>query len=316
MTKTNYKKALIVSCLLSANAAAGVINFNENVTLGDILNQQNPTINGGFDISSVLSDYNNEDVTILDAALNLYGYSNLNTSTSINYEQYQKTSSYNRRVNRGYTVYTTQHVTQGYKETYKCGFLGWSNCSRWVDTSYTYQLPHYVDTSYYVTDSNYQRDVTTNVEDLVKDEMMLSLAGQDFFASALNSTITLAKVNSQVQRFGGGFSARRTNITDYYLNTETYFGDLKLELDISNILAETLSIGDTTLDWDVFASLGQFNLNSISLDINYNKVQRAPLITTNSVHNTAVSVPEPVTLFLLGAGLGIGALSRKNKNKS
>ncbi len=286
MSEINKKLLCVIGAgLISAPASAGVISFNETQSLDELLNSQNPQLQGAFDLSAVLAQVsnNNEEITGIEAMISAYGYSDVeNNYETTDYSPYEVTSTVNR------------NTSYSYSYSYSCG---WSTCRGYSYVNRT------------ATDRNYDRDVVTSIEDQIADEMSLVVAGTGYTDVVELFESTVDGVRQQTSQSGYWSSGYNRYYDNHSTEYSQFFGDLALEIDVSTMLMDELNTNNGLLDWTVDASVGQFNLYDISLDITFT--------TAKNLVQDSVSVPEPTSIALLGLGLaGIGLRRRNKANKA
>jgi len=265
-----------VALLAASASAADALTITQTINVNSLLTQGGGTATGQFDITSLLippASFN-QPYDVVSATITAYGYSAPNaTAVTGDYGSYNQTG-------------TTSHIVY-YSYSYGCG---WSTC-------YGYG-------SYYVTDYIYQRDRTQTNLDNVADTMQLTAGGDTFGGSA--STHDTSFVSSSTVYDGYGYNG--TNYSYYYSYTavvnDILYGNLAAGGALSATAVSDLA-QDGKLSFAVGASLGQFTLQSLQLDVTVNE----------NPPQADVSVPEPVPAGPMSAGLLLLMLYRRIAGK-
>ena len=149
----------------------------------------------------------------------------------------------------------------------------------------------------YGTDAYYSRTKTTTERDDIVDEMLLQLGTDTYTAQASNSlnrniSTGTRQVSSTTNSTGGtNRSSERTFLNQGYNN----YGNVELNIDVTDFLMDSLDGNLSILPWEVSASVGQFDFQLAQL--------------------TVTAVPIPAAVWLFGSAfVGLIGISRRKIN--
>lgn len=261
-----------VALLIASAAAAQALTVTQTINLNAGLTQGGGTATGQFDITGLLAPPSSfiQPYDVVSATISAYGYSApATTQVTGAYSTYSLTNSY---------TYTNYY-------SYSCG---------WFSTCYG---------SYDVTNRTYQRSQTNTNLDNVADTMQLTAGGDQFSGAVTSHDTSIVSASTQ----SDGSSANNLNGTDYYY---TYYSV------VNDILSGALSAGGTLsataladlaqdglLPFSVDASIGQFTLQSVTLDVTLN------------ANGAQSDIPEPEPVAPMSAGLLLLMLYRRLTRK-
>ncbi|MFW5426780.1 MAG: hypothetical protein ACKE8G_02890 [Methylophagaceae bacterium] len=285
MSIFSNKFLIIIALFISTTAGAATVttNYNSAVSIGDTLNtfSASSQSNGSFDISSILSDYTNfSGFTINSAVISASAYS---------------TADSRLQIVRGPapTTFTTTYrdTSYGYYVDEPCGWGG--TCSKLVRVSRT------------ARDTHFSRDVDYITSDQVVDKMNLHIGGSVFSETVESTYNQHYGATRQVGRTGSWAYGYSYEYEDPRYITDISAGSINLQQNIAHLLNNALSSNLSVLDWTIFATVGQFDLRTIRLAVDY---------SYDSAANVS-AVPLPAAAFMFGpALLGFLGLRRKVKN--
>jgi hypothetical protein len=281
---TSIRKYLILFIVgfftITAEAATITTSYNDSINFTDTLNSTNPSVNGSFDISSILTHYNDSGFTINSAMITASAYSTAETSQEI------------IRGPLSSPVISYRDTSYGYIETYSCGPWGSQTCSRPVTISRT------------ARDVDYNRDIDHISADRVIDEMELQIGGVNL-SETVQRNYTASPPSTTLAYRTGSFARGYTSEyeTHRYIN-DIWAGNIILQQAITPLLNDALSSGLSALDWNLLATVGHISLRYLRLDVNY---------SYNSTNVNAV--PLPAAIWLFGSSL-IGLIGMRRRKNS
>ena len=267
---------IIFGLLASSNAAATLFNYHQSFNDHLDSSSSSASHSGNFDISSILASYNSDPgFAITSARIIARGYSEIGSTSSVTTTPY--TLSGSSRV-----VVGSRQVRIG---SYGCGIFNSQTCYR------------YGTVPIYGTDAYYSRTKTTTERDDIVDEMLLQLGTDTYTAQASNSlNRNIATGTRQVSQTGnstGGTNrySERTFLNRSYNN----YGNVELNIDVTDFLMDSLDGNLSILPWEVSASVGQFDFQLAQL--------------------TVTAVPIPAAVWLFGSAfVGLIGISRRKIN--
>lgn len=255
---------------------AAMINLTDVYTVTGTELTEGNSYAGTFNINDLLlSDTDISDYEILSANVSVLGYSEVNTSVESSLTAYELLST---------TTRDTSYYAADYWSYYVSGF--------WY--SYRRSGTNYYRVNRTATDSTYERTNANRYVDYVRDQMGLTV-GTDNFVDVVDTSNESSSSYTSSYRTGSyayGYTDYNTiNLTEY----EQWFGDLSINESLSVTSLEDLAI-DGLLDFEVSATLGEFTISGVSLNVELEQV----------ASSASSDVPSPnSTLLLFLTGLGV-----------
>lgn len=286
MIKNKFNKSASLASLTLVSS----ITYAETISFTDVHTTPSSTVDstnsfaGSFNILDLLpSGSTISDFEVQDASIKVMGYSDENTSTENSVSAYELLNTSSHSASR--TGYGNNYYSY-------CNSWGWSCSSGGGPYSYTYYVT--------VNDQTHLRDNVDRYVDLVQDQMGLLVGDQN-----LSDTVDmLENSNNYDGRFlvteaGSHYYGYRTYKEDRYTEIEKHYGDLSISASLSDANIADLAI-DGILDFNIFAAVGDFKINSIELDVTLSRL------------SSSITVPEPNTFFLMMSALSFGVIRRFN----
>ena len=264
-----------VALLIAGASAAQALTVTQTINVNSALTQGGGAATGQFDITGLLTPASsfNQPYDVVSATITAYGYSAPDATPVV--------GNYN-----SYSAGTGSHFVQ---TGYSCGWF--SSCSPTGYTAYDY---------YY----NSYRTITNS--DPVSDTILLS-AGGDSFGGTVTGHDT-STVSFNVFDGSATYGSYQSGYSYYNFYTTTVNDILFGALSAGGALSATALADlaqDGLLSFSVDASIGQFTLQSLTLDVTVNE----------NASQADIATPEPAPVAPISAGLLLLMLYRRIARK-